>query len=255
MGVRARAAALEPPSAAHPEPKGATMPRVCVFDVNETLLDLSAMDVAFARPFSNPAAARRAWFAQMIQSALVGIVTDRYADFTQVGRAALLMTAARENIILTDEEIHSILGAIRRLPPHPDVRGALERLRDAGLRLAALTNSTQQVAEAQLAHAGIRDFFEQVLSADSVRRLKPAPEPYRMAAEKLGVPIGQVRLIAAHPWDVAGALHSGCAAAFVGRPGMPFDPLVERPDIVGETLTDVAEQIVAAEGVHPRPAF
>ncbi len=110
------------------------------------------------------------------------------------------------------------------------------------------------MAEAQLTHAGIRDLFEQVLSADSVRRLKPAPEPYHMAAEKLDVPIGQVRLIAAHPWDVAGALHAGCAAAFVARPGMPFDPLVERPDVVGETLTDVAEQILVAEGVHPQPA-
>lgn len=230
------------------------MPRVCVFDVNETLLDLSAMDVAFARPFSDPPAARRAWFAQMIQSALVGIVTERYADFGRVGGAALRMVAARDDIRLTDEEAHTILHQMRRLPPHPDVRGALERLRDAGLRLAALTNSKHEVAEAQLAHAGIREFFEQVLSADSVRRLKPAPEAYRMAAERLGVPIGQVRLIAAHSWDVAGALHAGCAAAFVARPGMPFDPLVQRPDVVGETLTDVAEQILAAEGVHPRPA-
>lgn len=230
------------------------MPRVCVFDVNETLLDLAAMDAAFARPFSNPAVVRRAWFAQMIQSALVGIVTGRYADFTRTGEAALRMTAARENVTLTDEEVRTILGHIRRLPAHPDVRGALERLRDAGLRLAALTNSTHEVAEAQVTHAGIRDLFEQVLSADSVRRLKPAPEPYHMAAEKLGIPIGQVRLIAAHPWDVAGALHAGCAAAFVARPGMPFDPLVERPDVVGETLTDVAEQILVAEGVHPQPA-
>lgn len=228
------------------------MHRVCVFDVNETLLDLSAMDAAFARPFSNPTAVRRAWFAQMIQSALVGVVTDRYADFGRVGGAALRMTAARENVAITDKEVRTILHQIRRLPPHRDVRGALERLRDAGLRLATLTNSTQEVAEEQLAHAGIRDLFEQVLSADSVRRLKPAAEPYRMAAEKLGVPIGQVRLIAAHPWDVAGALHAGCAGAFVARPGMPFDPLVERPDIVGETLTDVAEQILSAEDVRPR---
>jgi 2-haloacid dehalogenase len=50
-------------------------------------------------------------------------------------------------------------------------------LRAAGLRLAALTNSTEQVARAQLQHAGLIDAFELVLSADAVRRLKPAPEP------------------------------------------------------------------------------
>jgi hypothetical protein len=51
------------------------------------------------------------------------------------------------------------------------------RLRQAGYRLAALTNSTEEVARAQLEHAGIVGLFEQVLSADTVRRLKPAPEP------------------------------------------------------------------------------
>jgi 2-haloacid dehalogenase len=124
---------------------------------------------------------------------------------------------------------------------------SLDRLRTAGLRLAALTNSAVKVARDQLTHAGLADYFEQILSADMVRRLKPAPEPYRMAAERMGVPISEVRLIAAHAWDVAGALRAGCAAAFIARPGMVLDPLVERPDIVGADLHEVADQIVAVE--------
>jgi Haloacid dehalogenase-like hydrolase len=83
------------------------------------------------------------------------------------------------------------------------VADALQRLRDAGLRLASLTNSTEQVARAQLEHAGLLDSFELVLSADTVHRLKPAPEPYLMAAERLGVAIGEIRLVAAHAWDIA----------------------------------------------------
>jgi 2-haloacid dehalogenase len=128
------------------------------------------------------------------------------------------------------------------------VAGALRRLRDAGLRLAALTNSTEQVARAQLEYAGLIDLFELVLSADTVRRLKPAPEPYRMAAERLGVAVDQVRLIAAHAWDVAGAGRAGCATAFVARPGKVLDPLVERPEIVGADLAEVADAILAVEG-------
>ena len=89
--------------------------------------------------------------------------------------------------------------------------------------------------------------FEQILSVDAVKRLKPAPEPYRMAAESLGVEMGQVRLVAAHSWDVAGALRAGCAAAFVARPGMVLDPLVERPDVFGEDLRAVADRILEVE--------
>jgi 2-haloacid dehalogenase len=136
-----------------------------------------------------------------------------------------------------------------QLPPHPDVRDGLERLQSAGLRLAALTNSTAEVAQAQITNAGLRDYFEQVLSADTVHRLKPAPEPYRMAAQRMGVDIGGIRLIAAHAWDIVGALHAGCAAAFVARPGMVLDPLFEAPDVVGTDLVDVAEKILQHEGL------
>ncbi len=211
------------------------MRRVCVFDVNETLLDLRGLDPAFEQSFGDPDV-RWEWFSQLLQSPFGGIAA-----------AALDMTAARREVILTEEERHRILRGLRQLPAHHDVADALGRLRKEGVRLAALTNSTQEVAEAQLTHANLRDFFELVLSADEVKRLKPAPEPYHMAAQRLGVEIGQMRLIAAHAWDVAGALAAGCAAAFVARPGVVFDPLAPRPDIVGEDLREVAALILETE--------
>ena len=222
------------------------MARICVFDVNETLLDLGALDVHFERAFGDPGV-RRIWFSQLLQSALVATVTGAYSDFTEVGGAALEMVAEREGVDLSDEEKQQILGGMRELPPHPEVVESLSRLREAGLRLATLTNSTRQVAEGQMENSGLRNYFEQILSADDVRRLKPAPEPYRMTAESLGVEVEGIRLVAAHAWDVAGALRAGCAAAFVARPGMVLDPLVEPPDVVGADLREVAKRILEAE--------
>jgi 2-haloacid dehalogenase len=222
------------------------MARVCVFDVNETLLDLGALDPHFEQVFGD-AGTRRAWFLQLLQSALVATVTGTYSDFGTIGGAALEMVAEREGLDLSDEDKQKILGGMRELPPHPEVAESLDRLHEAGLRLATLTNSTQQVAEAQMEFSGLRDYFEQSLSADDVKRLKPAPEPYRMAAESLGVRVGEVRLVAAHAWDVAGAMRAGCAAAFVARPGMVLDPLVEPPDVVGADLREVADQILEIE--------
>lgn len=222
------------------------MARVCVFDVNETLLDLRALDAHFERIFGD-AGVRQVWFAQLIQSALVATVTDAYSDFATIGGAALDMVAARRGITLPNADRAQILGGMRTLPAHPEVAESLARLQDAGLRLAALTNSTLAVATDQLAHAGLADSFEQILSADTVRRLKPAPEPYQMAAERMGVAIGDIRMIAAHAWDIAGALRAGCAAAFVARPGMVLDPLVPPPDIIGATMREVVDQILSVE--------
>jgi 2-haloacid dehalogenase len=216
---------------------------VLVFDVNETLLDLRALDEPFARVFGD-ASVRGEWFAQLLQSALVSSVTGEYADFGAIGRGALSMVAERHERQLMDAEVEAILGMVRRLPPHPEVRETLDRLRDGGYRLATLTNSTAAVAEAQLENAALTDFFERILSADEVHRLKPAPEPYHMAARKLGVSPNEIRLIAAHAWDVAGALRAACQAAFVARPGMVLDPLAPSPDIIGRDLVEVADALL-----------
>ena len=222
------------------------MLRVCVFDVNETLLDLRALDSHFQRAFGD-SGVRQQWFAQFIHNAFVATITDHYQPFGAIGAAALDMIAARRGITLSPADRTAILSEIKTLPPHPEARAALDRLRSAGFRLASLTNSTSEVAIAQLSHANLIDLFERILSADEVRRLKPAPEAYHYAAKQLGVEVGQIRLIAAHAWDIAGALSAGCAAAFVARPGMILDPLAQRPDIVGANLDEVSDQILAVE--------
>ena len=76
---------------------------------------------------------------------------------------------------------------------------------------------------------------------------KPAPEVYQSVANALEVPINQLRLVAAHAWDIVGALRAGCAAAFVARPGKVLYPLGPQPDIAAPDFVSVARAIVAAE--------
>ena len=225
--------------------RGDRRERALVFDVNETLLDLRALAPHFEKIFGDGAVFSE-WFAQVVQSALLTVVAGPYYDFGQVGRSALGMVAARHGVTLTDEDRGRLLGTMRTLPPHPDVIPAFEMLKEAGFRMAALTNSTPEVADAQLTHAGLKSFLERVMSVDAVQSLKPAARVYQYAAEQLGVAPDEMRLIAAHSWDVAGAMRAGCAAAFVTRPGMVLDPLFPAPDIISPDLLGVAEQLIAA---------
>ena len=222
------------------------MPRVVAFDVNETLLDLRVLDEPFTRLFGAPEM-RSQWFSSMLQLSFVGALTGDYVDFTAAQHAALRMLARRADVQLSDAEADDLVGMMRELPPHADAPGALAAIARSPLRVVALTNSTSTVAEAQLGHAGLREYFEQVMSADSVRSLKPTPAPYHMVADAFGVDPGQVRLVAAHSWDVTGALRAGCRAAFVARPGMVPSPLGPQPDIVGDDLHEVVAAILATD--------
>ncbi len=223
------------------------MKRVLVFDVNETLLDMSALGPHFQRVFGD-AEVRVEWFQTMLQSAFLTTITGPYKPFGEHFRAALAITALRRGLRVSPEDEGAILAGVRTLPPHPDVRPALERLRSAGFRLAALTNSTVEVEEAQLRNAKLADLFERALSADSGKRLKPVAEAYLNAAGELGVAPAEIRMVATHVWDVQGALRAGCAAAFVERPGVVWNPLLERPDIVGPDLGGIAGRVIQVDG-------
>ncbi|HEY8655902.1 MAG TPA: haloacid dehalogenase type II [Candidatus Limnocylindria bacterium] len=221
-----------------------TAPKVVAFDVNETLLDLRALDPHFVRMFGD-ATVRPLWFTQMLQLAFIGTITGEYIHFTAAQRRALRMIATRRGVTLADADSAAIADQMTQLPAHGDVVPALEALGRTGATIVALTNSPSAVAEAQLRNAEIRGRFAQVLSADTVRRLKPAPEPYQMAAERTGVAPGELMLVAAHGWDISGALAAGCRAAFVARPGALLDPEGPQPEIVASGLAAVVEGIIA----------
>lgn len=222
------------------------MPRVIVFDVNETLLDLSGLDAPFQRIFGD-AAIKSQWFTQVLRSSMVATITDDYHDFGEIGADALEMMAMRHNVTLSEADRAAVLGGMRQLPPHSDVPGSLVRLKAAGLRLVTLTNSPPHVLKDQLTNAGIIDYFEQTLSVDPTRKFKPAREVYEHGAKQLGVTTSQMLMVAAHDWDIAGAMKAGCAGAFVARPGMVIGPLQTPPDIIGPDMGTVVDQILTQE--------
>jgi len=227
------------------------MHRVIVCDVNETLLDIGALAPHFQRIFGDSRVLQD-WFTTVLLYSEVATLAGPYNDFAAIGGAALEMTAAARGVELSSADRSAIRQGMLTLPAHSDVLEGLRTMRDAGLRLVTLTNSAPDAVAQQLANAGLTSYFERVFSVDAVRRFKPAPEPYRSVAASLGLSVDRLRMVAAHAWDVAGALQAGCAAAFVARPGKVLYPLGPAPDIVGPDFAAVAKQIVAVESSSQR---
>jgi 2-haloacid dehalogenase len=221
--------------------------KTIVFDVNETLLDLQAMRPRFDAVFGSTDLLA-AWFGQLLRHSLVATVTDTYAPFDVLGVDALRLVASKAGIDLSEADAAQVVDGMRHLPPHPDVRPAITRLRDHGFRVATLTNSPPHLLIDQLANAEVTDLFDMTMSIDPVRKFKPHPDTYRSGAKRLGIDINKMRLVAAHDWDVTGAIRAGAAAAFVARPGMVLSRASETPDIVGSDLESVAAAIIDIDG-------
>lgn len=140
-------------------------PLAILFDVNETLLDIKPLQKAVTDVLLDEDGAKL-WFTTMLQYSLVMTVSDQYASFGDIGAAVLQMLARNRDIALKVDDAKQVLSVIQTLPPHPDVKPALELLKAGGIRLATLTNSSQDVGEAQMRHAGLDGFFERMLSVE-----------------------------------------------------------------------------------------
>ncbi len=215
-----------------------------VFDVNETLLDLTVMEPTFERIFGDKGA-MRLWFANLILYSAALTVAGCYVPFTDIGSAVLQMLAATRGIKLSDEDKAELVERFSTMPPHPEVPAALRKLRDAGFRLFTLTDNLLEVQTRQLRHGGIIELFERRFSADAVKHHKPAREAYRHVEKELGVAPSQLCLIACHTWDTLGAAAAGWEAALIKRAGNDVLAVGPQPHLVGRDLNDIADQLIA----------
>lgn len=220
--------------------------KTIVFDVNETLLDLASMRPRFEEAFGSSDLVGP-WFSQLLRHSLVATVTDAYEPFDALAVDALFLVTRKAGIDRSDFELRQVADGMRHLDPHPDVVPAITKLKEHGFRVATLTNSPPDLLVDQLTNAGIIDLFDATLSVDPVRKFKPHPGVYLSGANRLGIDISDMRLVAAHDWDVTGAIRAGASAAFVARSGMLLSPVSAVPDIVQPDLASVSEAIVFSD--------
>ncbi|GAA4242710.1 haloacid dehalogenase type II [Winogradskyella damuponensis] len=227
-------------------PKNLTRPKVLFFDVNETLLDLTAMKESVGKVLGNRSDLLPLWFTTMLQYSLVETVGRQYNDFGIVGAAALQMVAANHGITISEGDAReAILGPIRSLPAHPEVKQALDELKRAGYKLVSFTNSSNKGVETQFKNSGLLDYFEERLSIEDMGKFKPHSDAYDWAARKMKIKPSECLLVAAHGWDIAGAIWAGWRGAFVSRPGAQLYPLAPTPEINEPNLKLIAEQLIA----------
>jgi len=212
---------------------------VILFDVNETLLDMSPLRERI-NSILDHTDAFRVWFGLLLQYSLVSNTTGRYYDFPTIAGATLNMAAESFGLSIDEETKKSALGLMTKLNPHPDVEPGLKKLSAAGFRLATLTNSPERVLTDQLDFAGIQGCFESKLSIDAIKKYKPSLNTYQWAAEQLGAGTGNIVMVAAHGWDIAGAGLAGLQTAFISRKGQSLYPLADRPVFFGKDLLEIA---------------
>ncbi len=204
-------------------------PSVVVFDVNETLSDLSPLSQRF-EGVGLPGALAPTWFASVLRDGFALTATGVNASFAAIGEQVLRQVIhGRPLRVDPDSAVRQVMSAFTGLRIHPDVEPGVRGLRDAGLRLVTLSNGSVSVGEGLLGRAGLLDRFERLMSVEDAGVWKPAEQAYRYAAQQCGTDPAQMVLVAVHPWDIHGAARTGLSTAWINRDGGPYPSHFERP--------------------------
>lgn len=231
--------------------------RALVFDVFGTVVDWRSSIIREGQMLSGAKGLQLDWgaFADAWRAGYAPAM-DRtrgagqaWADIDTLHRQILDSLVPRFGLqSLNEAELAHLNRVWHRLMPWPDAVGGLNRLRGR-FPISTLSNGNVSLLVDMARNAGLP--WDCVLSGELIRKYKPDPEVYLMAAQLLGVAPHELMLVAAHPSDLRGARACGLRTAYVHRAlefGPDAPPHPARPegfDFVASDFLDLARQLGA----------
>lgn len=214
--------------------------KAIAFDAYGTLFDVYSVGALGEEMFPGKGAALATlWRDKQITYTQLRTLCDRYADFRQVTGDALDYAGEALGLGMTAEQRDRLMGQYERLSAFSEVPGVLAALKAKNLPLAILSNGTPGMLRTAADAAGISPLLDHLLSVDSVRRFKTAPEAYQLGPDAFGVPAGEILFVSSNGWDVSGATWFGYTTFWVNRTGAPRERLGVAPTAEGRSLEDL----------------
>ncbi len=203
--------------------------KACVFDAYGTLLDVhSAAGFHSKRLGDKETPVSELWRAKQLQYTWLLSLMRHYEDFWAVTGNALdyaLQSHGVDDPQLRDD----LMNAYLKLACFDEVPGVLQRLKDAGMATAILSNGSPDMLDPVVENSGIAPHLDVCLSVDAVRTYKPSPEVYEMACTRFNAEPGQIAFMSSNCWDAIGASEYGFNVAWINRYKQEVDLLPARP--------------------------
>ena len=216
------------------------MIRAIAFDAYGTLFDVYSVGALAEQRFPGKGAELAAlWRDVQVGYTRLRTLSNRHADFWQVTEDALVFSARKLGLDLTDDDRRRLMSQYACLSAFPENLGALKELKKLGLPLAILSNGTPDMLDIAVKSAGMTGLFDYILSVEAVKKYKTAPEAYQLGPDAFKLPTREILFVSSNCWDAIGAAWFGYTTFWINRSGQPLEELGAQPAAQGRLLTDV----------------
>ena len=213
------------------------------FDIYGTLIDTQGITVHLSQIIGDKAPEfSQRWREKQLEYSFRRGLMRKYENFAICTRNALDYTDLLLNTKLSDSSKQSLMEAYKVLPAYDDVAKGLAKAKAVGFKLYGFSNGSAEAVDGLLQHAGIRDFFEGIVSVDGLQTFKPNPDVYHLFLDESKGEKDKTWLISSNPFDVLGAISIGMKAAWLQRSTEAiFDPWGIEPTCCINNLSQLSE--------------
>jgi len=211
-----------------------------VFDAYGTLFDVYSIARLAEKLFPGKGdALATLWRDKQIEYSHLRTLCSMYKPFWEVTQDALVFSCRKLGLDLDLDAQQALMSQYAKLQPFPESLDVLQQLHEKGFRLALLSNGNPEMLEAVVKAAGMQQVLSHLLSVDSVKKFKTAPEAYQMATDLFGVAAKNILFVSSNCWDVCGASWFGYRTFWVNRNDAPLEELGVTPNGQGRSLADL----------------
>jgi 2-haloacid dehalogenase len=220
--------------------------KAIIFDAYGTLFDVYSISALADRLFPGKGnALAELWRDKQIQYSQLRTLCSTYKPFWEVTQDALVFSCRKLGLDLSLEAQNMMMGQYAKLQPFPENLAVLRGLKAGGMKLAILSNGNQNMLAAAVGNAQMDDLFSHVMSVDTVKKFKTAPEAYQLGTDLLGAAARDIVFVSSNCWDVCGASWFGYRTFWVNRANAPMEELGVTPHGQGRLLSDLPPFIEA----------
>ena len=216
--------------------------KAIIFDAYGTLFDVnSAAEKCKDKIGKKWESFSNYWRTTQLEYTWLRNLMGRHKDFWQITEDSLDKSM---KVFEIDSSMKiDLLNLYKILSTFPEVKNALNTLKEKKYKLAILSNGTPSLLNELVKSNNLDNIFDDVFSIEEVKAYKPDPKVYNIPIKKYQIQKNEVAYLSANTWDVSAGGNYGFNPVWVNRNNSVFDNLDYAPKYQVKYLGELLEII------------
>ena len=212
--------------------------KACVFDAYGTLFDVNSAASKCKEKLGNRwENFANAWRTTQLEYTWLRTMMQKHENFWKITEDSLDHTM--ETFKIKKGMRNELLNLYKELSPYPEVKECLESLKNKKIKIAILSNGTPDLLRGLVESNNIQNYFDDIMSIESVGVYKPDSRVYEMPIKKYDCEPKNICFMSSNTWDVSGGGVFGYNSIWVNRSNKVFDKLSYKPKFVINNLNEL----------------